>query len=386
MEFPKRFTGTRIVRLEENYRSVQPVLELANIIIDRAADKYTKTLYTRKSGGTPPLLVTAADENHQSQFVVETAKKLNQSGIPLDQITVLFRASFHSFDLEIELGKQSLPFIKVGGFKFMESAHIKDVLAHLRVLLNPFDRLSWYRILLLLENIGPQTAQRIYDTIAKEPSAKAGIGAVKPRKGYAEGFDRLKALFAQLDVTRMSVAELGASIIEHYQPILEAKFDDHPKRMKDLEQLVSIMVRYRQLEQFVTDMALEPPDTSVDGGRVYTQSSSEKRLTLSTIHSAKGLEWHTVFIIWALDGRFPSVYAMDKSDDLEEELRLMYVATTRAKENLFIIYPLQVYDRGTGMVFGQPSRFVDGIPDDILQRQAVGKAQEHSFYGYDDFY
>jgi DNA helicase-2/ATP-dependent DNA helicase PcrA len=168
--------------------------------------------------------------------------------------------------------------------------------------------------------------------------------------------------------------------------MLEVKFDDHPKRMKDLEQLVSIMVRYRQLEQFVTDMALEPPDTSIEGGEVYARSSSEKRLTLSTIHSAKGLEWHTVFIIWALDGRFPSVYALDKSEDLEEELRLMYVAATRAKENLFIVYPLQVYDRGTGMVFCQPSRFVDGISEDVLQRQSVGRVHGQNIYDYDDYF
>ena len=385
MEFPKRFPGTRIVRLEENYRSVQPILELANSVIDRAEEKYTKILFTRKSGGTTPTLVSAAGENHQSQFIVETVEKLKQAGISLDEITVLFRASFHSFDLEIELSKHGIPFIKVGGFKFMESAHIKDVLAHLKVLLNPLDRLSWYRILLLLDNVGPQTAQKIYDTIATAQSTVAGISAVKPHKRYAADFERLKTLLANLNVKTMSVAELGECIVHYYIPLLEEKFDDHPKRTKDLEQLVTIMVRYRHLEQFLTDMTLEPPNSSLDDG-LYTEFSPNNRLTLSTIHSAKGLEWHTVFIIWALDGRFPSVHALEKTEVLEEELRLMYVAATRAEENLFIIYPAQAYDRTTGMTLFQPSRFIDDLPDNILKKQTFGSVHKQSIYDYDDFF
>jgi len=388
IDFPKRYEGTKIVRLEENYRSVQPILELANVVIDRAAEKYTKTLFTRRTGGALPTLVAAADEHHQSQFVVNTVKSLKESGVPLEQLTVLFRASFHAFDLEIELGKHGFPFIKVGGFKFMESAHIKDVLAYLRVLLNPIDRISWNRILLLMESVGPRTAQKIYDTIVKEPTAALGLDAVSPQKRFADAFERLKRLFAGLNPQDMSVARLGESVLQHYIPILEERYDDYPKRAKDLEQLISIMVRYPHLEQFLTDMTLDPPNSSTDDG-VYTDFSPAPRMTLSTIHSAKGLEWHTVFIIWALDGRFPSVYSLDKSEDLEEELRLMYVAATRAKENLFIIYPMQAYDRGSGMTFCQPSRFVDGIPETVLQRQAVGTnsaVYRQDDYYYDDFY
>ncbi|MBW1696217.1 MAG: ATP-dependent helicase [Deltaproteobacteria bacterium] len=385
MEFPKRFPGTKIVRIEENYRSVQPILKLANVIIDRAAEKYTKVLYTRKQGGVPPTLVRAADENHQSRFVVETIKKMVRKGIPYEQIAVLFRAGFHSFDLEIELGKQGLPFVKVGGFKFMESAHIKDVLAYLRVLLTCADRLSWYRILLLIENIGPQTAQKIYDTISKKHTAKEGINAVRPHKSYSKPFGRLNTLFQKLDVKSMSVAQLGEVIIEYYEPLMENRFDDYPKRMKDLEQLLSIMARYHRVDLFLADMALEPPNTSMDDV-LFAGSSSDNRLTLSTIHSAKGLEWNSVFIIWALDGRFPSAHGLERPEELEEELRLMYVATTRAKEYLYIVYPMQVYTRGLGMASCTPSRFVEGIPETILQRQSFGRVNRQRFYSHDDHY
>ena len=151
-------------------------------------------------------------------------------------------------------------------------------------------------------------------------------------------------------------------------PILKERYDDHPKRLKDLEQLLTIMQRYRSLENFLIDMALEPPNTSADNS-LANGPPSQDRLVLSTIHSAKGLEWDTVFIIWALDGRFPSIHALDDSDELEEELRLMYVAATRARNNLLITYPSRVYERGVGLVYGRPSRFIDDMPDDILEKR-----------------
>ncbi len=175
MRFPEIFPKTRTIQLEENYRSVEPILKLTNVIIDRAARKYSKNLFTQKPGGALPLLIKAQSENSQSRFVAEKIQKLHGSGVPLSQIAVLFRASFHSFDLEIELAREGIPFVKVGGFKFVESAHIKDVLAHLKVLFNPNDRISWYRILLLLDNIGPKTALGIYERILTEESGYTGF-------------------------------------------------------------------------------------------------------------------------------------------------------------------------------------------------------------------
>jgi len=370
MRFPEIFPKARIIQLEENYRSVEPILKLTNVIIERAIRKYSKNLFTRKPGGALPLLIKAESENSQSRFVVKKIEKLYGNGVPLNQIAVLFRASFHSFDLEIELAREGIPFVKVGGFKFVESAHIKDVLAHLKVLFNPYDRIGWYRILLLLDNIGPKTALDIYETILAENSGYTGFVKSKLKAGRSKGLDKLKQLFSDIDSRPMTVAQMGEAVVKYYLPVLKKKYDDHPKRTRDLEHLVTIMERYHNLEPFLIDMALEPPNTSVND-TLLSGDPPDDRLVLSTVHSAKGLEWHTVFIIWTLDGRFPSIHSLHDETELEEELRLIYVAATRAKENLFFTYPTQIYDRMSGMVLNRPSRFIDNIPDDILPKLSV---------------
>lgn len=367
MKFPEKYPGTKIIRLEENYRSVQPILDLTNMIIEQAREKYTKVLFTRKLEGNRPLLVKAPDENSQSGWVVKKISQLNRKGIPLNKISVLFRAGFHSFDLELELSRAGIPFIKVGGFKFLESAHIKDVLAHFRVIANPYDSISWYRILLLLDRIGPSTAKTIYESIVNAESGYKGISFVKLSKAKSENFNRLKKLILKIDPDLMTVVQMGELFLNYYTPILEYKYDDHPKRLKDLKQLITIMERYSNIHKFLADMVLEPPNIS-SGDTLFTDNQDNDRLVLSTVHSAKGLEWHTVFIIWALDGRFPSVHAVNDEKALEEELRLMYVAATRAQENLFFLYPAEVYDRISGMILNRPSCFLDGIPDNILEK------------------
>jgi DNA helicase-2/ATP-dependent DNA helicase PcrA len=370
MEYPTIFPVTKIIKLEENYRSIQPILNLANVIIDRATEKYEKTLFSRKTAGPRPLLVDAGNERGQSRFVTEKILELQQKGVPLNEIAVLFRAGFHSFDLEIELSREQVPFIKVGGFKFVESAHIKDVLAHLKVITNPEDRLNWYRVLQLLDKVGPKTARRIYDSLVAKKLGYRGILEVKPKLNLSRSIKKLKDLYAGIDAGTMTVAQMGDTIINYYNPILQNRFDDHPKRVKDLEHLVTIMDRYQDLESFLADMALDPPNTSIDGTLATGYANSE-RLVLSTVHSAKGLEWHSVFIIWALDGRFPSIHALNNEADLEEELRLVYVAATRAKKNLFITYPSQVYDRGSGLILNRPARFIDMVADDILEKYTL---------------
>ena len=366
IDFPKMFPGTRIVSLEENYRSIQPILDLTNVIIDRAREKFTKNLFSRKAGGETPVIVNAEDEYSQSRFVVDEIKNLQQHGLALNEVAVLFRASFHSFDLEIELSREGIAFVKMGGFKFVESAHIKDVLAHMRVIANAYDRISWYRILLLIEKVGPKTAQKIFEATLDQKSGYTGLLSAKV--GQIKGLEKLKKLISTLDTHPMTISEMGEAIIDYYMPILKNTYDDHPRRAKDLEHLVGIMERYKSLDQFLTDMALEPPNTSFENS-LYADRSSSDQVILSTIHSAKGLEWNTVFVIWALDGRFPSVHSLHKEEELEEELRLMYVAATRAKEKLFFLYPNNVYDRSTGLILNRPSRYLDNIPDDILEKQ-----------------
>ena len=370
LSFPNRYPDTTIIRLEENYRSIQPVLTLTNTIIDRASNKYTKTLFTSIEGDELPVLVRAGSENSQSRFVIDKIKDLSLQGVRLNEIAILFRAGFHSFDLEIELSREAFPFIKVGGFKFMDSAHIKDVLAFLKVVYNAEDTISWYRILLLLDRIGPKSAKNIFKTIQEQQKGVKGLQTATLNDRISKQVAGLAELLVTMDPDQMSVSALGDAVLSYYLPVLKKKYDDHPKRARDLEQLLAIMERYQSLESFLTDMAIEPPTTAVD--ETFSMTIPEdQRLTLSTIHSAKGLEWHTVFIIWALDGRFPSARAINKEEELEEELRLMYVAATRAKENLFITYPGQLFDRISGSFLNRPSRFLDQIPLDVLAREVV---------------
>jgi DNA helicase-2/ATP-dependent DNA helicase PcrA len=365
MAFPVIFPDTKIVKLEENYRSTQPILDVANVIIDRAREKYTKVLFTRKKQGDIPALVMAENEGLQSQFVAQRILEIREEGIPLGDMAVLFRASYHSFDLEIELNKRNIPFVKVGGFKFMETAHVKDLLAHMKILTNPEDSVSWHRALLLLENVGPKAADDIFQGIVSFGKGVSGLSGIKPKPSYAKAFERLTQALEGLDAHRLSVAEIGTRIAHYYEPFLKKRFDDYPKRAKDLEHLLTIMERYESMERFLSDMALEPPNLSVDD--ILASDYDDEKLVLSTIHSAKGLEWHTVFIISALEGRFPATYAARSDEEMEEELRLMYVAATRAKEKLYFTYPIDIYDRGSGMILSSPSRFIEGISQDMLQ-------------------
>src|SRR2546426_5327356 len=368
MDFPKLFPGTQIFKLEENYRSTQPILTLANEVIKQAAEKYAKTLFTRKRQGPAPVLVTAADENTQSRFVAQRVLELREEGVPLGEIAVLFRSSFHSFDLEIELSRQNIPFVKRGGFKFVETAHVKDILAHLRVVENPHDAVSWNRLLLLIEGVGPRKSQAFIESIlAKEAKGLDALreAAAKGSGPGAQGFQELVRVLEEVSGGRMTPAEQMKAVCGYYLPILKQHYDDYPKRIKDVEHPYTIAPRYGKLESLLADLALEPPDESVFD--VEAEDRDDERLVLSTIHSAKGLEWHSVFIIWALDGKFPSVYSMTADDELEEERRLFYVAITRAKQNLYVSCPVNVYDKSSGMVLSKPSRFLDEVRRDCLE-------------------
>jgi DNA helicase II / ATP-dependent DNA helicase PcrA len=366
--FPERFPGTRIIKLEENYRSVQPILDMTNQIIEQAAEKYSKRLFTRRRGGRMPMVVATSDEHAQSRYICSEITRLIRQGILLDDIAVLFRASFHSFDLELELTRRKMPFVKYGGFKFAESSHIKDMLAHMKIMAVPNDRLSWQRVLLLLDKVGPKSAQRVYEQVAKQGQGAEGLlKAPLPVKLNA-ALDGLKELITTLTTPMLTVQRIGEMILQYYSPLLKDRHDDYPRRLRDLEQLISIMARYDNTIDFLADMALEPPNTSY-GDRLAAVSDHSGRLTLSTVHSAKGLEWHTVFVIWTLDGRFPSHMTINNPDELEEERRLMYVAATRARENLIFTYPAQVYDRISNSVLFKPSRFLDEIPSELMDSQ-----------------
>jgi DNA helicase-2/ATP-dependent DNA helicase PcrA len=379
MDFPKDFPGAKVISLEENYRSTQPILDVTNEIISRASEKYEKHLFTSKKEGDAPLLIQAESEQMQSRFVCQRVLELREEGVPLWDMAVLFRSSFHSFDLEMELTRHNIPFVKRGGFQFMETAHIKDLLAHLRVLANPLDAISWGRVLSLLEGVGSQASQKITRWIMDASNPIARLRSFDAKGKVAQQLKTLaQVLEAAHDTERP--AESAQYLMQYYGPVLKKNHpEDYPKRMRDLEHFLGMTERYRSLERLITDMALEPPNDSVDS--VLAVDPEEGPLVLSTIHSAKGLEWHSVFIIWALEGRFPSYYNINTPEELEEERRLLYVAATRAKENLYITYPVKIFDRGMGTVLSRPSQFLEGISENLLEPVTLVDEEDNQSWG-----
>jgi len=365
MDFPALFPETTILKLEENYRSTQEILNFTNNIIENALEKYPKYLFTRRGSGELPAIISASTENMQSKFIVDRILELREEGIPLQEISVLFRSSFSSFDLEIELNKANIPFQKFGGMKFIETSHVKDVLAFLRIAANPKDVVSWFRILLLHEGIGPKKAQRIIDEISTSRlSIKVNPEAVIPDK-YDDKIVKLFMLLNSIHTKQDLPSKKAEQVLQYYEPLFKAKYDDFNKRRKDLEIFLNITENYKSLDSLLADMALDPPlDSVID---VDAADKEDEYVTLSTIHSAKGLEWHSVFIIHALEGYFPISRSFDSLDDLEEERRLMYVASTRAKQNLYICYPMHIFDREKGMTFSKPSRFIANITEELAE-------------------
>lgn len=375
MEFPTLFPGSTVYKLEENYRSTQPILNLANCIIEEAAEKYTKHLFTRKLDGPLPTLAEAAGENAQSRFVAQKILELREEGVPLGEIAVLFRSSFHSFDLEIELSRRGLPFVKRGGVKFIETAHVKDLLAHLRVVANPLDTVSWHRVLMLVEGVGPKKAKDLLLALVKAEKPYQLLREVGGRSG--QGLKNLALTLESLSGSdELGTADQVNHVYEYYLPILKEQYDDYPKRIRDLDHLHTIAEGYPAVDAFLSDLALEPPDGSaVD---VEAPDRDDERMVLSTIHSAKGLEWQCVFVIWVVDGKFPSIYSFVTDEELEEERRLFYVAVTRAKRHLYLTYPINVFDKSSGMLLSKPTRFLDHVSPAMFDQLALVEEGGHS--------
>ncbi len=338
-------------------------------MISQAEEKYPKRLFTRKQNGSRPVLIQAEDERAQSRFVCQKVLELWEEGVALHDLAVLFRSGYLSFDLEIELTRHNIPYVKRGGFKFMEAAHVKDILAHLRVLVNPRDVVSWNRLLLLIDGIGPRTGQSVIravtDTLAHPGHFLEGLKPFCKGFQYSAGVQELFGLLERISEGDLSPSEQMGWVCQYYIPLLQHRYDDYPKRMRDLEHLQAIADRYRETAVLLADLALEPPEGTVTD---LTGSDGEKeQLILSTIHSAKGLEWHSVFLIWALDGRLPSMHSLLSDEEVEEERRLFYVALTRAKENIFVTYPIRIFDRSSGTILSRPSRFIEDIDEDLLE-------------------
>ena len=375
LDFPRQFEGATIVTLEQNYRSTQPILSVTNTMISRAPERFTKNLWTKRSGGEKPWLVVAKDEPQQTGFVVDRILELHEEGIPLRQIAVLFRAGYMSAELEIELTNRKIPFEKWGGLKFLEAAHVKDVLAFLRVLENPRDEVSWYRLLLLLPGIGDATARAAIESMASAAWESAAFGRYAPppraRAAHAALVSLLDGLRNGLTVDEAKVSAEIARVRFMYDDVLRERYDKVEPRLADLDQLQAIAAGYPDRATFLSALALEPPEATQDmssGSR-----EEEDYLVLSTAHSAKGKEWDAVFLIWAVDGFFPSSRCLNSEEETEEERRLMYVALTRARNHLSVTYPLNAYSsrRGASYSLDQLSRFIDRGVRDNMQRVAL---------------
>jgi DNA helicase-2/ATP-dependent DNA helicase PcrA len=362
LDFPRQFPGAKLVTLEQNYRSTQPILDVTNTLISRAPERFTKNLFTDKPGGMRPWLVTARDEQQQTRFVVDRVMELREDGIALNDIAVIFRAGYMSAELEVELANRKIPFEKWGGLKFLEAAHVKDVLAFLRVVDNPRDEVSWYRVLMLVPGIGDVTARAIMDAMAQrgwDPDAFTHYAApARARDAHKVLADLMRGLYKRRNDD--DVAGQIADIRRLYDGILKERYDKPEPRLADLDQLRNIASGYPNRDSFLATLALEPPQSTQDLAD-GSDNDDEPSLVLSTAHSAKGKEWEAVIVIWAVDGWFPSTRAMQDEDELEEERRLMYVAMTRARNHLAVVYPLNVYSSRRGMEYSidQLSRFID---------------------------
>ncbi len=368
LDFPREFPGTTMITLEQNYRSTQPILDVTNTLISRADERFTKNLWTKREGGDRPWLVSVQDEAQQTRFVVERILELHEEGIPLREMSVLFRAGYMSADLEIELTNRKIPFEKWGGLKFLEAAHVKDVLAFLRILENPRDEVSWYRILLLLPGIGDATARQAIASMAAHAWDPRAFQRWAPPPRARAAHVTLGVLLEQL-AGHDAEGQVGhdlARVRLVYDDILRERYDRVEPRLSDLDQLQVIAGGYPSRGAFLAALALEPPQATQDlaGGTTYEDDA----LILSTVHSAKGKEWDAVFLIWAVDGFFPMARAMNDDEELEEERRLMYVAMTRARNHLAVTYPLNSYGsrRGADYSIDQMSRFLDrGVRDQM---------------------
>jgi DNA helicase-2/ATP-dependent DNA helicase PcrA len=441
LDFPDHFSGATKVALEQNYRSTGPILAASNAVMEQARERYTKELWSNRSSEQKPILVHCEEESDQTDVVCRHVLVHLEEGIPLMEQAVLFRAGHHSADLEVELAKRNIPFHKFGGLRFIEAAHIKDMLAYLRILENPYDQISWFRVLQLMDGVGPRTAQRIMDALAAGAASEPptdGNGDERPdskgrpigtrdtvagpripsRSSHASLQPPLGRLFsdpptvppaARDQFAAMCVALADCSgpllsarstdtrkrkgkapgkkptvtvqierIARFYKPILQRTYENAPARLRDLEQLEHIASRYRSRGRFITDLTLDPPTSTSD--LAQKPFLEEDYLTLSTIHSAKGCEWRVVHVIHAADGMIPSDMALEDEAGVDEERRLFYVAMTRAKDFLYVYFPLRYYHRrfslGDGHTYAQLTRFIPDSVRALFEERVAGTSED----------
>lgn len=356
LRFPQSFPDCKVVKIEENYRSNQPILDFTNDIALNARIGFKKKLFSKIKKGKKPLVKRLTDTQAEAEFIVDTIMAMKENNLEYSDFAVLTRASWQSNFVQAELMKRNIPFVVVGGIKFSERRHVKDMVSFLKILMNPMDAVAWHRILKLLEGIGDVRAKEIITLIHQQ------AGNINPESFVSKKHvDSLKPLMALLNELQKleSPAAIIPRIYEFYKPILQQLEDDFEARKIDLEIFAEIASKYEDLEKFLADFTLEPPTNRYQDKSVPFSEGDEKPLTISTIHSAKGLEWYAVFIPFVLDGIIPSVRSSGSLQELEEERRLFYVACSRAKEHLFLTMP--AYVASWNAVFTKPTRFLNEI-------------------------
>jgi len=366
LDFPEHFPGATTITLDQNYRSTQPILRASNAVMDHAGERFTKHLYSQRESDALPAIVTCFDEAEQCEQVADMVLEKREEGIALKQQAVLFRTGHHSDALEVELTRRNIPFVKFGGLKFVEAAHVKDMIAILRLLENPVDELSWFRVLQLLEGVGPASAAKVIARVMGSAPDGDPLGRLVDDPppvpaGAKQQFDAFVRAIA--DCVAMGAKQPAMQverIRRFYEPIFERVYENASVRLRDLEQLEQIASQYKTRNAFITDLTLDPPNSTSD--LAGPPLLDDDYLILSTIHSAKGCEWDVVYILHVADGMIPSDMATRDEAEIDEERRLLYVAMTRAKDTLGLYFPLRYYftkrKRDHRHNFAQLTRFI----------------------------
>jgi DNA helicase-2/ATP-dependent DNA helicase PcrA len=408
-EFPKRYPEAELYKLEMNYRSTPEILGLANVSIAHNRKQFPKMLQAvKRSKDLKPALVPCSDVEQQSAFIASRILELRDDGTSLEDIAVMYRSHYHSIELQLELARRNIPYRVQSGVRFFEQAHIKDVISYLRIIVNPHDELAWKRILKMIPGIGNKTANRLYEAIARaEPPALVGAGDVDdepsvgtddvslsgPRPPAFEGGSALRRVDVPanirtkpawtkfVELLEMLVADenrdnptkqIGIILANGYEQYLQENYENAEARMEDLRGLAAFAQRYDSTESFLSELALlsterfKEPQPLV-GEDVISGGDEDELLTLTSVHQAKGLEWKAVFIIWAAEGKFPSPRSLREIDSEEEERRLWYVSLTRAKDELYLTYPLMITDYNRQTVLQKPSRFITECPPALFE-------------------
>jgi DNA helicase-2/ATP-dependent DNA helicase PcrA len=361
LDFPQAFTPTAAtLKLEQNYRSSQPILNACNRVIGHAKERYTKDLFSRRQDGGRPVIAMVPDEAAQVEFVVERILANREAGIDLQDQAVLMRAAHHSSQLEVELTRRNIPFVKFGGLRFLEAAHVKDVLSILRWAENPRDQVASLRVLKFLPGVGPAIARRAFTTLGGAADGFAALAGFTPPPAAALAWSGLAALMVHLAGSKQWHGEL-TRLRQWYDPLLEVLYDSAHTRLSDLDQLEQIAAGHRSRGAFLTELALDPPEAT--GAEAGAPVKDEDWLVLSTIHSAKGQEWRAVTVLNVVDGCVPADLAAGTEEEIEEERRLLYVAMTRAKDDLVLMQPLRYLVRGQSPgggkhIYAPRSRFI----------------------------